>query len=213
MASLIDEGATHMETVEEAQLARPAFPGPMDDYNELLIQYGFIVLFAPAFPLAALLGWLNNIFRLKVNGYKLCAMHRRPIYQCAEDIGSWMLVLQAVSSTAILSNAVIIAYSCPSLSDYHMFQIFGPSKDDVFLARLAVCLLCEHVMLFIRFLVQEAISDITDHVKDERKKRAYVKACEEARHLRAQYDENLEYIFRQRANEAPDRYEHHVDDI
>ena len=150
MASLIDEDATHMITVEEAQLTRPAFNGPLDDYNELLIQYGFIVLFAPAFPLAALLGWVNNICRIKVDGYKLCAMHRRPLYACAEDIGSWMLVLQCISATAILSNAVIIAYSCPSLSDYHLLEMFGPSQEDEFLARLALCLLCEHAMLFVR---------------------------------------------------------------
>jgi len=213
MAGLINEDATHLTTVEEDALAHPAYAGPLSDYNELMLQYGFVVLFAPAFPLGAMMAWCNNLLRVRMDGYKICTLHRRPLYSCAEDIGSWMQVLQALSAMAILSNSVIIAYSCPSLSDHKVFRIFGETHDEKLLARLVICLVCEHFMLFIRFLIAEGIPNLTDHVKDERKRRAWEKACEEARHLKSFHDKNLEYVERKRMNEAPDRYEHHVDDI
>eukprot|EP01046_Picozoa_sp_COSAG06_P102288 COSAG06_NODE_48453_length_332_cov_0.652361_1_plen_48_part_10 len=33
-----------------------------DQFNEMAVQYGYLALFAPAFPLAPLLAFINNIF-------------------------------------------------------------------------------------------------------------------------------------------------------
>eukprot|EP00656_Telonema_subtile_P052022 TRINITY_DN7131_c0_g2_i6.p1 TRINITY_DN7131_c0_g2~~TRINITY_DN7131_c0_g2_i6.p1 ORF type:complete len:394 (+),score=106.97 TRINITY_DN7131_c0_g2_i6:297-1478(+) len=210
---LIVEDAVYVDTVEERATKQPVYPGPLSEYQELFWQYGYVVLFAPAFPLVALLACINNVIRVRMDGHKLCRVFRRPLYTCAEDIGSWAQVLKCLSVMSVLTNAAIIAYTCTSLQQEHVYGLFGSSANEHHLARLAFCLVCEHVVFFIRFVVAEAISDQTDHVLEERKRRSWEKAQEEAAHLKSFNDGNMAYVIRQRVNEAPDRYEHHVDDI
>lgn len=52
--------------------------GPMENYGELLIQYGYVVMFAPAFPLVVAYVFLSNFVELRVGGWKLCQQSRRP---------------------------------------------------------------------------------------------------------------------------------------
>ena len=61
--------------------------GTYGEYLELVIQYGYMVLFGLAFPLAILLAAVNNIFEIQVDKYKLVSLVRRPIPQGAASIG------------------------------------------------------------------------------------------------------------------------------
>jgi hypothetical protein len=68
-----------------------------DQFNEMAVQYGYLALFAPAFPLAPLLAFINNIFEIRIDAIKFCAIHQRPRFRQAEDIGTWY-VLPRLSS-------------------------------------------------------------------------------------------------------------------
>lgn len=210
---LIPEDGVYVSTEEETAQGQHAYHGPLAEYNELFMQYGFVMLFAPAFPLVALMAAVNNMLRLRIDGYKLCRLYRRPLYKGAEDIGSWMHVLRLLSVLSVLTNALIVVYSNDSLARLGVYKVFGDTDADHKLARLAVCLTCEHVVLLLRCLISEAVPSLTDHVLLERKRRSWEAAQEEAARLKLLHDDNLAYVVRQRVNEAPDRFEHHIDDI
>lgn len=42
-----------------------------EDYNELVIQYGFVILFVVAFPLIPLLALVNNVLEVHVDSVKV----------------------------------------------------------------------------------------------------------------------------------------------
>ena len=63
-----------------------------DQFNEMAVQYGYLALFAPAFPLAPLLAFINNIFEIRIDAIKFCAIHQRPRFRQAEDIGTWYVL-------------------------------------------------------------------------------------------------------------------------
>eukprot|EP01052_Picozoa_sp_SAG31_P033040 SAG31_NODE_3685_length_3989_cov_1.633419_5_plen_127_part_00 len=43
----------------EKESRLPSFPGTFDDFNQMVIQYGYLALFAPACPLAPILAFIN----------------------------------------------------------------------------------------------------------------------------------------------------------
>ena len=59
----------------------------------MFIQFGYVVLFSSAFPLAALCALLNNIIEIRSDAFKLCTNLRRPFGERVENIGTWQVTL------------------------------------------------------------------------------------------------------------------------
>lgn len=104
----------HMTYFEE-QCALPS-PSPIFyEYNELMIQYGYMTMFATAFPLASLFALVNNILEIRVDALKIVFATKRPIQEGASDIGTWLSVLEFMSVIAVMTNAAIICFTSESL--------------------------------------------------------------------------------------------------
>ena len=85
----------------------------LDEYLELVIQYGFITLFVAAFPLAPLFALLNNVLEIRLDAYKYVTTLRRPLAQRAQDIGAWVNILQIITKISVLTNVRILClYYC-----------------------------------------------------------------------------------------------------
>ncbi len=76
----------------------------LDEYLEMVIQYGFVTLFVAAFPLAPFFAWLNNVIEIRVDSNKYLTTLRRPLAQRAQDIGAWVNILQIITYISVLSN-------------------------------------------------------------------------------------------------------------
>ena len=96
------EQQTHMVNYEAK--------GTFDDFNEMAIQYGYVALFSPVFPLAPFFAFLNNITEIRGDAWKLCRAFQRPNCRPAEDIGSWYTVLNVIGFVAVITNATMIAF-------------------------------------------------------------------------------------------------------
>lgn len=87
--------------------SRPMF----NEYLEMMIQYGFITMFVPAFPLAPFFGLLNNLFEIRGDAKKFVNQYRRPVLERSKTIGIWFSILSVTSCIAIRTNACIIAFT------------------------------------------------------------------------------------------------------
>ena len=76
----------------------------------MAIQYGYLALFAPAYPLAPLLALINNVFAIRIDAVKFCNVLQRPVYRKTEDIGSWYAVLNVLGFAAVVVNATMICF-------------------------------------------------------------------------------------------------------
>ena len=124
-----------------------------NDYNELIIQYGYVVLFVVAFPLAPLLAFLNNIAEIHVDGFKL-TKYRRPHPDATESIGAWFYFLGVMSTASVVTNCAIIFFSSDLLT--------GVST----LNKLTIFLCVENGMLFLKRLLEVQISDTPQRVQN-----------------------------------------------
>ena len=107
------EKAAKLSTVEADPAEVESFLKPYDstfaDFNEMAVQYGYVALFAPAYPLAPILSMINNIIEIRVDAMRLCYACQRPTWTQAADIGSWYTVLNILGYAAVLTNATMMA--------------------------------------------------------------------------------------------------------
>lgn len=55
------------------------------------MQFGYVVFFSSAFPLAALCALVNNLIEIRSDAFKLCTALQRPFGQRVESIGQWQV--------------------------------------------------------------------------------------------------------------------------
>ncbi|CAG8532816.1 12121_t:CDS:10 [Ambispora gerdemannii] len=88
-----------------------------------VVQYGFISLFATAFPLAPFFAWLNNVSEIRSDAFKYIKALRRPVGFQAQDLGMWEQILHVVSLLAVITNATIIAFHSSYMREHFVFFI------------------------------------------------------------------------------------------
>uniref|UniRef100_A0A8B9VFP6 Anoctamin n=1 Tax=Anas zonorhyncha TaxID=75864 RepID=A0A8B9VFP6_9AVES len=96
------------------------------EYLEMVIQFGFVTLFVASFPLAPLLALFNNMLEIRLDAWKLTTQFRRMVPQKAQDIGAWQPIMQGIAILAVVTNAMIIAFTSdmiPRLVYYWSFSV------------------------------------------------------------------------------------------
>lgn len=76
-------------TSTEEQVFLDEYENTIDDYMELIVQYGYVVMFSSAFPLIPLFALILDIIEIRIDAFKLVNLHRRPFPEGTENIGYW----------------------------------------------------------------------------------------------------------------------------
>jgi hypothetical protein len=131
----------------EQKLKRYSEIEAFDDYNEMILNYGYVTLFVVAFPAAPLFCYLNNIIELHVDAFKM-TYFRRPFPDKAEDIGAWFYFVEVMTTAAIIINGGMVFFTSDLLDAYS------------FSTRFLWFFLTEHMLLMSKRLVEECIPDL-----------------------------------------------------
>lgn len=109
-----------------------------DDYNEMINQFGYVTLFATAWPLTSLAAFVNNWFELRSDAAKICLNMRRPIPRRAESIGTWLTNMRVLSWMGVMLNTLWILMYGPqyggSWSSFEMLMAVVVAEHVFFLA-------------------------------------------------------------------------------
>lgn len=89
-----------------------------DDYLEIVINFGYITLFASAFPLAPLLTLIFHWMELESDKWKIMNVYQRPVPYKQSGIGSWLSVLNHMSIMAILTNIFLFAFASHKITEF-----------------------------------------------------------------------------------------------
>ncbi|RUP47049.1 hypothetical protein BC936DRAFT_146189 [Jimgerdemannia flammicorona] len=132
------------------------------EYNEMVVQFGFVSLFVAAFPLAPLLALLNNVIEVRSDAYKLLTAYQRPVAYQAQDIGMWEKILNILSIISVLTNGAIIAFQSAYMERV-LINRFG--QENLLASRLGFLIVFEHAVLLLKFLLAYLIPDMPTFVK------------------------------------------------
>ena len=100
---------------EYALLGSDTLNDSINLFADAAIQFGFIVLFIVALPIAFLATLLSNFIRLRLSAWKMTYWSQRPVPVGCEDIGSWTEVFYFVAILGTITNAALICVTMDTL--------------------------------------------------------------------------------------------------
>lgn len=142
------------------------------DLREMCIQFGYLALFSPVWPLVPVSFFVNNWIELRSDFFKICMEFRRPAPLRADTIGPWLDTLGFLSWVGSITSAALV----------YMFSgdaQRGPNGEPTDIkcwALLTAIFLSEHLYLVVRYAVQMAMEKLEPpHVRKERAERYLVR--------------------------------------
>ena len=151
--------------------------GSFVDFNEMVIQFGFMSLFAVGFPGAAFFALINNIQEMRSDANKIINQHQRPPVEQREDIGAWESVLQLVSYTAVVTNAVILGFTSQVI--YKIFYEDGIEPISRRYTKYELWIgvaVTEHVIMLIKSMISSVAADEPAKLKAAKRDQAAAEA-------------------------------------
>ncbi|WVZ24835.1 hypothetical protein V8G54_003379 [Vigna mungo] len=133
--------------------------GLFDDFLELALQFGMILMFACAFPPAFVFAAVNNIMEIRTDALKLLAILRRPVPRAAATVGAWLNIFQFLILMSICTNCALLAW---------LYDEKGKWKIE---PGLAAILIMEHILLLIKFGFSRFVPEEPAWVRATRAKR------------------------------------------
>ncbi|XP_075681629.1 anoctamin-8 isoform X2 [Rhinoderma darwinii] len=151
-------------TQAEVESCMKKYEDTFQDYQEMFVQFGYVVLFSSAFPLAAVCALVNNIIEIRSDAFKLCSGLQRPFGRRVDGIGQWQNVMEAMGVIAIIVNCYLIG-QCGQLQ--RLIPWLGPESAIIFIVVL------EHFALLLKYIIHVVIPDIPGWVAEEMAKLEY----------------------------------------
>uniref|UniRef100_A0A674AI34 Anoctamin n=1 Tax=Salmo trutta TaxID=8032 RepID=A0A674AI34_SALTR len=176
------------------------FQDTFQDYQEMFVQFGYVVLFSSAFPLAAMCALINNIIEIRSDAFKLCTGLQRPFGKRVESIGQWQTAMEAMGLIAIIVNCYLIG-QCGQLQ--RLFPWLSPE-----MAIISIVIL-EHFAILLKYIIHVAIPDIPSWVGEEMAKLEYQRREAFKKHERQAQQHYQQLQRRKREEEERQRQTEH----
>jgi len=153
------------------------------DLEQVLTQFGYLVLFGAAVPLLPLLLLANNLFEARSDALKLVLLYRRPDPVKTAGLGGvWLRSLQRLSALSPLFNIAIVLIASPAVEC--LFKpaegyppVLPPAPDGTPWAVRGQCpatsqtslligvIVLEHIVLALRYFVAQEFDPVPQHVR------------------------------------------------
>jgi anoctamin-10 len=134
-----------------------------DDIAEIVLQFGYLALFSPVWPIIPMGFLINNWIELRSDFAKLSLEHQRPAPVRSDGIGPWIYSLEALTWLGSICTAAIV----------HLFSSNKMNGTFGSWAALPVTVfISEHVLLLLRSLVRFVLQQIgSERIRDDHHQR------------------------------------------
>jgi len=152
-----------------------------DDYIEMIIQLGYITLFASAYPLAPFVAIIANFIELRLDVFKLTFVSIRPKPMPFSDIGSWKVCIKVIVWMSAITNCFIFCFSSMQMFQYvpEYFTVDKSGEHDLKLDSSGMSIIfllfgIERALVILGLLIDLFIPDLPEAVVSREKRKQYV---------------------------------------
>lgn len=152
-----------------------------DDYMEIMIQFGYVTLFASAYPLASLIMAGAVWMEIRSDIYKLTYLCQKPLaIERIYTIGVWKRILQVMVWCSCLTNCLLFGFTSDQMMHYmpHLYirdreGVTHMVHDKGWVAILIIFGL-ERVLIVLGLLLQAMISPVSEALAVQWQRRKYI---------------------------------------
>jgi anoctamin-10 len=155
-----------------------------DDYMEIVIQLGYVTLFASAYPLASLVSIAANWVEMRADCFKLGKLCQRPAPYRASGLGMWKSLMACVIWASALTNCLLFGFTSDQMMQY-MPRFYAQDEqgytllvDDKGWIVVFVIFGLERLLILSGLLVYVIVPEVPEDVMDELERRRFVRAQE-----------------------------------
>mmetsp|Transcript_25102 Transcript_25102/g.35389 ORF Transcript_25102/g.35389 Transcript_25102/m.35389 type:complete len:958 (-) Transcript_25102:39-2912(-) len=166
-ASVVKEFQEMRKSDPEKEFEMVQHEGTFGEYDELVVQFGFVILFVIACPLTPFLALMNNIVEFRLDSQKILRVTRRPHPKGAYDIGAWATCLTTLAWLGLITNTLLVIFTSSVFKRVWSVEEFTLKAMILFVA-------VEHCLFGIKMLVDYYIPDEPAEVDTQLTKQRYL---------------------------------------
>ena len=151
-----------------------------DDYIEMIIQLGYITLFASAYPLAPFVALIANIIEMRLDVFKLTFVSLRPRSIPTSNIGTWKVLIRVIVWMSAITNCLIFTFSSMQMLQFlpEYFTVDSKGEHDMKAGSgwivIFIVFGIERILVCSGILLNLAIPDIPEEVIVKEKRKRYI---------------------------------------
>lgn len=145
----------------EIEYYKGQYDGPFSDFDELVVQFGFVVLFFVC-PLAPILALAANIVEVKLDASKLLRVLRRPQPRNASNIGTWYGILNILTWLSLVTNTTIAIFTTKTFQKYDLES------------KLVLFIIVEHILVALKIAVSYMLPKAENQVDRHLARQTYL---------------------------------------
>lgn len=161
-----------------------------DDYMEIVIQLGYVTLFASAYPLASLVSIVANWVEIRADCFKLAVLCQRPVVYRSSGLGMWKNLMASVIWMSALTNCLLFGFTSDQMMHYipgfyvqdeNGFTLLVHEKGWIV---IFVIFGLERLLILSGLLVYAIVPAVPEDVTDASERRQYIRMEEQERSSR-----------------------------
>lgn len=118
-------------------------------------RFGFLSLFGLAFPLAAVVNFINNLVEVRTDAFKILVTAQRTNADDAADIGAWYPILEFLGYVSVLTNSGLLIFTSNTMD--HLFH------TSSLIYKIVAFFVMEHCIVLLKLLTAYMVNDMPGH--------------------------------------------------
>lgn len=140
-------------------------------YSDVAIQYGYMVLFATALPIACAVSIIECICKARIDAWLMIRYKQRPMPMSASSMGTWYSIFKILSTVAVITNAGLICFTMTVFYDTASDEI---NADLSFMSRIWIFIGFQWVFFTLQSLIDGFVPDQSEAARIQLKRQAFV---------------------------------------
>ena len=149
-------------------------------YMEIVIQFGYVTLFASAYPLASFISVVANFIEIRSDCFKITKLCQRPRPLRTDGLGMWLTLMSSIVWLSALTNCLLFGFTSGQMREWlpHFYHVDETDhlrlQSETAWVLIFIIFGMERFLIFTGMLIHAIIPDVPDDVMDRIERKLFI---------------------------------------